>query len=72
MTGRARKHYLLGTLAASISAVHFMFVSGPRVFDWAVWFVILVCGAMVVEGLLDLRSTRSVTESARETDAVTG
>ena len=50
-----------------------MFVSGPRVFDWAVWFVILVCAAMVMEGLLDLRlSTKSRAESARETDAVTG
>ena len=69
----SRKHYLLGTLAATISTVHFMFVSGPRVFDWAVWFVILVCGAMVVEGLLDLRLSRETSaECARGTDAVAG
>ena len=69
----SRKHYLLGTLAATISAVHFMFVSGPRVFDWAVWFVILVCAAMLVEGLLDWRlASRSSAACAREADAVTG
>lgn len=50
-----RKHYLLGTLAAATSAVHFMVVSQARVFDWAIWFVILVSAAMLIEGLLDLR-----------------
>jgi hypothetical protein len=55
----SRKHYLLGTLAASISAVHFMFVPQHQALDWTLWFLILVCAAMLVEGLLDYRLTRS-------------
>ena len=55
----SRKHYLLGALAASISAIHFMFVTEPRILDWTVWFLILTCGAMLVEGLLDLRLART-------------
>jgi hypothetical protein len=55
----SRKHYLLGTLAASISAVHFMFVPQHQALDWTIWFLILVCAAMCVEGLLDYRLTRS-------------
>ena len=55
----SRKYYLLGTLAASISAIHFMFVSQPQVLDWTVWFLILTSSAMLVEGLLDLRLARS-------------
>ena len=54
----SRKHYLLGALAASISAIHFMFVTEPRILDWTVWFLILTCGAMLVEGLRDLRLAR--------------
>jgi hypothetical protein len=54
----SRKHYLLGTLAASISAVHFMFVPQHQALDWTLWFLILVCAAMLVEGLLDYRLTR--------------
>jgi hypothetical protein len=55
----SRKHYLLGTMAASISAVHFMFVPRHQALDWTLWFLILVCAAMCVEGLLDYRLTRS-------------
>jgi hypothetical protein len=56
----SRKHYLLGTVAASISAAHFMFVPQHQALDWTVWFLILVCAAMLVGGLLDYRLTRSV------------
>jgi hypothetical protein len=55
----SRRHYLLGTLAASVSAVHFMFVPQHQALDWTLWFLILVCAAMLVEGLLDYRLTRS-------------
>jgi hypothetical protein len=55
----SRKHYLLGAVAASISAVHFMFVSTLQVLDWTVWFLILTSSAMLVEGLLDLRLART-------------
>ena len=60
----SRKYYLLGTLAASISAVHFMFVSTQQVLDWTVWFLILMSSAMLVEGLLDLRLARTGGERA--------
>ena len=55
----SRSYYLLGTLAASISAVQFMFVSPQQVLDWTVWFLILTSSAMLVEGLLDLRLGRT-------------
>jgi hypothetical protein len=55
----SRRHYLLGTLAASISAAHFMFVPQDQALDWTLWFVILVCAAMLVEGLLDYRLSRT-------------
>jgi hypothetical protein len=54
----SRKHYLLGTLAASISAAHFIFVPQHEALDWTVWFLILVCAAMLVEGLFDYRLAR--------------
>jgi hypothetical protein len=49
----------LRTFAASVSAVRFMFISPDHPVDWVVWFLILVSGAMVIEGLFDLRLTRS-------------
>ena len=68
-----RRYYLLGAVAGSISAVHFMFVSQSQVLDWTVWFLILTCSAMLVEGLLDYRlATKSGNDCARETDAVAG
>jgi hypothetical protein len=48
-----RKYYLLGTVAASISAIHSL--GSKPVLDWTVWFIILVSAAMLVEGLLDQR-----------------
>jgi len=54
-----RRYYLLGTLAASVSSIHFMFVPEQRVVDWAVWFLILIPAAMLIEGILDARLARS-------------
>jgi hypothetical protein len=51
----SRPHYLLGALAASISAVHFAFVPAGRTFDWFVSFLMLTSVASLVEGLRDLR-----------------
>jgi hypothetical protein len=50
-----RTHYLLGSAAAAISAVHHMFIAREQQLEWFVWFLILVSSAMVVEGLFDLR-----------------
>jgi hypothetical protein len=50
-----RKHYLLGTLAAGVSSVQYMFVGEVPPLDWAIWFLILMSSAMVVEGVLDTR-----------------
>jgi hypothetical protein len=55
----SRRYYLLGTVAATTSAVQFMFVTPPQVLDWTVWFLILASSAMLVEGLLDLRLARA-------------
>lgn len=55
----SRQYYLLGAVAASSSAIHFIFVTPPQILDWAVWFVILTSSAMLVEGLLDLRLART-------------
>ena len=54
----SRRYYLLGAVAGSISSVHFMFVTPQQILDWTVWFLILTCSAMLVEGLLDLRLAR--------------
>lgn len=35
-----------------------MFVPQQQALDWSIWFLILVCAAMLVEGLLDYRLTR--------------
>jgi hypothetical protein len=53
-----RTHYLLGSAAAAISAVHHMFIAREQQLEWFVWFLLLVSGAMVVEGLFDLRLHR--------------
>jgi len=69
----SRRHYLIGTLAASISAIHFMFVPQHQALDWTLWFLILVCSAMLVEGLLDLRLTRQTDDTfsrKRHADAI--
>jgi hypothetical protein len=49
----SRRHYLLGALAASSSAVHSAFVPADRTFDWFVWFLILTSAASLVEGVRD-------------------
>ena len=54
----SRQYYLLGTTAAAVSAIHFMFVTPQQILDWTVWFLILICAAMLIEGLLDLRIAR--------------
>jgi hypothetical protein len=54
-----RGHYLLGALAASISAVHFAFVPIERTLDWVVWFLLLMSAAWCVEGLRDLRLSKN-------------
>ena len=52
-----RKYYLLGTVAASLSALHSIVSPGDGV-AWIVGFIIFVSAAMLVEGLLDLRLAR--------------
>jgi len=56
-----RKYYLLGAVAASISAVQSL-VSPEPVLAWTVWFIILISAAMLVEGLLDIRLAHSEDE----------
>ena len=54
----SRGHYLLGALAASVSAVHFAFVPAGGTFDWVVWFLILISTASVIEGVRDYRLSK--------------
>jgi len=55
----SRRYYLFGTVAAAISAVHFMFLSPHQVLDWTLGFLIFMGSATLLEGLLDLRLARS-------------
>ena len=54
-----RRHYLLGSVAGAVSAVHYMVIGQDQALDWLVVSAILVSAAMAVEGLLDLRLARS-------------
>ena len=66
-----RRHYLLGAIAASISAIQFIFTGRDRHIDWAVSFVILMSASMLVEGLLDTRLDRlRRTDGTRHADAL--
>lgn len=62
----ARGHYLLGALAASISAVQFAFVPVEGTLDWVVWLLLLMSAASLVEGLRDLRLSRNRMPEAGE------
>jgi hypothetical protein len=67
-----RAYYLVGTITASISAVHHMFV-GAEFLDWALWLLIFVGSAMLLEGLLDLRLfslSREILAGNNHADAV--
>ncbi len=66
----SRRYYLLGTVTASMSAIHFMFVPQQQALDWMIWFLIAVCTAMLVEGLLDYRLASKLGDRfARDTHA---
>jgi hypothetical protein len=57
----ARKHYVVGASAAAVCAVLHMFIGIITPLDWTVGFLLLVSGAMSIEGWCDRRLERVAT-----------